>query len=221
MSGGRRPGAAGSQRPSSSERAGSRLVLVAATANPDKLAEIVTILGTAGVEVRPRPPGVAEVEETADTLLGNARLKARAVAAAAGEPAVADDTGLEVEALGGAPGVWSARYAGENATYADNVARLLAELDGLPDGGGARRARFVTVAFVAFPDGTERWRAGVVEGAIAAGPRGSSGFGYDPVFLPDEGGGRTFAELSLAEKNALSHRGRAFRALAEALRQAS
>ena len=157
------------------------------------------------------------MEETGDTLEANARLKARAVAAAAGLPAMADDTGLEVDALGGAPGVYSARYAGEGATYADNVAKLLDELGSLPGGGGARRARFRTVALVAWPDGREVAAEGTVEGRIAAVARGGGGFGYDPVFVPDEGGGRTFAEMAAGEKHAVSHRGRAFRALAAAL----
>ncbi len=192
--------------------------LVAATANPDKLAEIAEILTAAGpFRLHPRPLWLGEVEETGATLLDNARLKASAVAEATGRPAVADDTGLSVDALGGEPGVYSARYAGPAATYADNVAKLLAELARLPDGGGARRAAFCTVAMVVFPDGSELWRDGVVEGTIAAEPRGQGGFGYDPVFVPDEGDGRTFSEMSAAEKHALSHRGRAFRALAEAL----
>ena len=184
-----------------------------ATANPDKAREIAGLLGEAGVELVPRPAGLGDVEETADTLEGNARLKAAAVAAASGEPAVADDTGLEVDALGGRPGAYAARYAGEDATYADNVAKLLGELDG----AGDRRARFRTVALVCWPDGREVVAHGVVEGEIALAPRGGRGFGYDPVFVPDGGDGRTYAELSLAEKQAISHRGRAFRALAAKL----
>jgi XTP/dITP diphosphohydrolase len=133
--------------------------------------------------------------------------------------AVADDTGLEVDALGGAPGVYSARYAGENATYADNVAKLLGELAARDDGGGARRASFRTVALVAFPDGSEVWTEGVLSGTISGKPRGSNGFGYDPVFVPDGGDGRTFAEMQPQEKDAISHRGRAFRALAGELAQ--
>ena len=116
--------------------------------------------------------------------------------------------------------MYSARYAGEEASYADNVAKLLAELAALPDGGGARRARFTTVALVAFPDGSEVRAEGVVEGAIAPAARGDHGFGYDPIFVPDtaEGGdGRTFAQMGAAEKDAVSHRGRAFRALAQRL----
>ena len=116
----------------------------------------------------PRPSGVPDVVEDGATLLDNARLKARALVAATGTAAVADDTGLEVDALGGAPGVHSARYAGEDATYADNVAKLLRALAALEDGGGARRARFRTVALAAFPDGTELWAEGTVEGSIAS-----------------------------------------------------
>jgi XTP/dITP diphosphohydrolase len=182
--------------------------LVLATANPDKAVEIAALL--AGFEVVPRPPEVPDVEETADTLEGNARLKASALVEATGEAAVADDTGLEVDALGGRPGVWAARYAGEGATYADNVAKLLAELDGVGD----RTARFRTVAVACLPDGTELVAEGEVSGRIALTPQGTGGFGYDPVFVPDGGDGRTFAEMSAEEKQAISHRGRAIRALA-------
>jgi XTP/dITP diphosphohydrolase len=192
--------------------------LVVASANPDKVAEIAAILGPAGVELEPRPASVPDVVEDADTLAGNARLKAVAIAEAVGAAAVADDTGLEVYALGGAPGVRSARFAGEDATYADNVARLLAELERV----GAvtpeqRRARFRTVALVRWPDGAELAVEGTVEGHIALEGRGERGFGYDPVFVPDEGQGRTFAEMSAEEKHEVSHRGRALRALAAAL----
>ncbi len=184
--------------------------LVLATANPGKAAEIAAILGPT-VELVPRPAHVPDVVEDADTLLGNARLKATALAAATGEPSVADDTGLEVNALGGAPGVRSARFAGDEATDAENVARLLAALDGVaPD---RRTARFRTVALVRWPDRRELHAEGVVEGVIVATPVGGGGFGYDPVFAPVGAGGRTFAELTPAEKHALSHRGRAFRAL--------
>lgn len=170
------------------------------------------MLGDA-VELLPRPPEVGDVEETGATLEENARLKALAIAGAAGEAAVADDTGLEVDALEGRPGVYAARYAGEDATYADNVAKLLEELDGVSD----RRARFRTVAIVCFPDGREIVAEGSVRGFIALAPRGASGFGYDPVFMPVGGEGRTYGEMSLDEKQALSHRGRAFRALAAQL----
>ena len=185
--------------------------VVLATANPDKAAEIAPLLS--GFEVVTRPSALPDVEETADSLEGNARLKAVAVCAFTGELAVADDTGLEVDALDGRPGVWSARYAGEDATYADNVAKLLAEMEGV----ATRRARFRTVALAHFPDGREIVAEGTVEGLIDTAPRGDHGFGYDPVFVPDDGGGRTFAEMTAAEKEGVSHRGRAFRALARQL----
>lgn len=189
-----------------------------ASANPDKVEEITSILGGYGdVVLLPRPEAIGEVAETGDTLLANASLKARALVAATGLPAIADDTGLLVDALGGDPGVYSARFAGDRATYADNVAKVLAELAAAGDRGGARRARFVTVALVAFPDGREVVAEGAVEGRITDLPRGTGGFGYDSIFEPDYGDGRTFAEMSLEEKHAVSHRGRAFRALAAAL----
>lgn len=194
------------------------LRLVLASANPDKVKEIVAVLSASlPVELLPRPETVPDVVEDADTLVGNARLKARALVAATGTAAVADDTGLEVDALGGAPGVYSARYAGEDATYGDNVTKLLRELAALGDGGGERGASFKTVALVAFPDGSELWAEGVLPGTIAAEERGTNGFGYDPVFVPDGGDGRTFAEMRREEKDAVSHRGRAFRALAAEL----
>jgi XTP/dITP diphosphohydrolase len=199
---------------------GRPIRLVLASANPDKAAEIAAVLADAlEVDLVPRPPDVPDVVEDGDTLLDNARLKARALVAATGVAAVADDTGLEVDALGGAPGVYSARYAGEDVTYADNVAKLLSELAARPDRGGDRRARFRTVALVAFPDGAEVWTEGAVEGTITDHQRGDGGFGYDPVFAPSDGDGRTFAEMSAAEKQDVSHRGRAFRALAAALAQ--
>jgi XTP/dITP diphosphohydrolase len=189
------------------------LRLVLATANLDKAAEIAAIL--TGHELVSRPDGVPNVDETERTLEGNALLKARALAEATGEPAVADDTGLEVDALGGAPGVFSARFAGAGASYADNVAKLLRELDGVaPE---KRTARFRTVAAVAWPDGRTLIADGAVDGVIEVEPRGVNGFGYDPLFVPDEGDGRTFAEMSSDEKHAVSHRGRAFRALADLL----
>jgi XTP/dITP diphosphohydrolase len=160
----------------------------------------------------PRPAHVPDVVEDGDTLADNARLKAVALSEATGLPALADDTGLEVDALGGAPGVWSARYAGEHAGYADNVAKLLGALDGVAD--DARTARFRTVALLRYPDGAELIADGVVEGRIAREERGANGFGYDPVFVPTEGDGRSFAEMDADEKHAISHRGRALRALA-------
>jgi XTP/dITP diphosphohydrolase len=191
--------------------------LVLASANPDKAAEIRSILeaALADLDLSPRPASIPDVDETGTTLLENARLKADAIAAATGEAAVADDTGLLVDALGGAPGVWSARFAGEGATYRDNVAKLLGELAGVAP--GRRTARFETVALVRWPDGREVAASGAVEGMIATEARGNGGFGYDPVFVPVEGGGRTFAELAPQEKHALSHRGRAFRTLAAEL----
>ncbi len=190
------------------------VVLVCASANPDKVAEIAAVLAP-GVVLEPRPADVPDVVEDAPTLVGNARLKAVAICDATGRPAVADDTGLEVDALGGAPGVISARYAGEDVTYADNVAKLLVELDRVgAHEPSARRARFRTVALVRRPDGTELVAEGTVEGVIAPAAVGDEGFGYDPVFVPDEGGGRSFAEMPAADKHAISHRGRAFRALA-------
>ncbi len=201
-----------------------RLRMVLATANPDKAAEIAAIVaGVAGdrVELVSRPATVAEVEETGDTLEDNARLKAHALVAATGLPAMADDTGLEVDALDGAPGVYSSRFAGEHASYDDNVAKLLTELAAAgASGPPARRARFRTVAVASFPGGREVVAHGVVEGTIAGERRGSGGFGYDPVFVPDGGDGRTFAQMSPAEKNASSHRARAFRALVVGLLQA-
>ena len=187
--------------------------LVLATANPDKAVEIVELLAGSGFDVSPRPAGFGDVEEAGDSLEDNARLKASAVSAATGEIGVADDTGLEVRALGGRPGVYSARYAGDGASYADNVAKLLAELDGVAD----RRARFRTAAVACFPDGSEVVAEGWVDGIIVDAPRGDGGFGYDAVFAPDEGGGRTFAEMERDEKEVLSHRGRAFRGLAAQL----
>ena len=192
---------------------------VLASANVDKAAEIAAILGAVpGLTLVPRPPEVPDVDETGDTLEDNARLKARALCDATGLAAVADDTGLEVDALDGAPGVYSARFSGEGATYASNVAKLLAELERVGATEPAeRRARFRSVAFVAWPDGSELWVEGAVDGVITPSARGTAGFGYDPVFAPDGFEGRTFAEMSSDEKHAVSHRGRAFRALADRL----
>lgn len=195
---------------------GSLPRLVCASANPDKVAEIALVLDGL-VDLLPRPEGLADVVEDAPDLEGNARLKAAAVCAAAGAAAVSDDTGLEVDALGGAPGVVSARYAGDDASYDDNVAKLLDELERVgavaPD---QRTARFRTAVMVVWPDGSELSVEGVVEGVIAPTRQGTGGFGYDPIFVPTEADGRSFAEMG-DEKHEISHRGRAFRALANAL----
>lgn len=188
---------------------------VLATANPDKAREIEEILSPVGVTLLPRPSDVPEVIEDGETLEENALLKARALVAATGRAAIADDTGLFVDALDGAPGVWSARYAGEQATYSDNCEKLLRELRNVVN--EKRTARFRTVAAVAYPDGSWFVVDGEVEGTIAQEPVGANGFGYDPVFVPESGRGRTMAQLTPEEKHALSHRGNAFRALAEAL----
>lgn len=190
------------------------LRVVCASANPHKVAEINDLMAGI-VDLLPRPHDLADVDENDDTLVGNARLKARAVCDATGLPALADDTGLEVTALGGAPGVRTARFAGEPPNDANNRAKLLRDLDGTTD----RSARFVTVAILCFPDGRELVAEGTCDGVIADAERGNRGFGYDPVFVPREGDGRTFAEMTIADKHALSHRGRAFRALAELLDQ--
>ncbi len=187
--------------------------LVLATANQDKVREITDILGPS-VRLIPRPAAVGDVEETGDTLVENARLKAQALLDATGLAAVADDTGLEVDALGGAPGVRSSRYAGEGVSYQDNVDKLL---DAMSSTEGLRTARFRTVALIAWPGGQETIAEGVVEGFIATEARGSNGFGYDPLFVPIEGDGRTFAEMDSQEKHLVSHRGRAFRLLSEKL----
>ena len=182
-----------------------------ASANPDKIAEVERIWEELGVGSR-IVSGLSweDVEETGDTLEENALLKARAVVAATGVAALADDTGLEVDSLGGRPGVRSARYAGENATYGDNVARLLAEMEGRTE----RSARFRTVAALVWPSGRFLVAEGVLEGRISTEARGEGGFGYDSVF---EVGDRTLAEITPAEKNRISHRSRALRSLAALL----
>ncbi len=216
------------------------LPFVLATQNADKAREIIEIFVTltdrpliaysidgvaflvdgperiaASVAALPELAEAPDVEETGTTLEENARIKASALAHAFGLLAIADDTGLEVDALNGAPGVYSARYAGEHASYADNVVKLLNELEGVDP--SLRTARFATVAMARGPDGDEVVARGEVEGLVAATPRGDGGFGYDPVFVPIEGDGRSFAEMTAGEKHAVSHRGRAFRALARIL----
>lgn len=186
--------------------------LVVASKNRDKIAEIEAILGEsnlAGEVVR----GLEwpDVEETGETLEENALLKGRAVVEATGLPVIADDTGLEVSALDGAPGVHTARFAGDGARYEDNVAKLIEVLAGQDD----RSATFRTVVALVFPDGVEIVAEGRLEGRISTEPRGADGFGYDPVFDVD---GRTLAEMGTEEKNQLSHRARAIRALASSVR---
>ena len=186
---------------------GGRVVL--ATGNPGKAREIGAMLAPAGIEIVSQATfGLESADETGATFIENALLKARHAAAGSGLPAIADDSGLVVDALGGAPGIHSARYAGEGGDAA-NIRKLLTALDGLPE--KARSARFVCVAvLLRHPDDPlplvceGRW-----EGVIASTPRGTGGFGYDPVFIP-RGGVGSAAELEAAEKNRVSHRGRAF-----------
>ena len=185
--------------------------LVVASANPHKIAEVEEIWEELGLGSRiVRGLSWEDVEETGETLEENALIKARAVADVTGLPSLADDTGLEVDVLGGRPGVRSARYAGEGATYQENVALLLTEMAGRGD----RSARFRTVAALVWPSGRFLVAEGVLEGRITTDARGEAGFGYDSVF---EVGDRTLAEITSAEKNRISHRSRALRALASLL----
>ncbi len=194
-----------------------RRVIVAST-NHGKLAEIRSALDFDGwefVTVADLGLDPLEVEETGDTFLDNALLKARAYTDAFGLPALADDSGLEVDALGGAPGVHSSRYSGETATDAENNTKLLGEISSVA--AEARGARFRSVVVLVEPDGSVITASGACEGSMGFEERGSGGFGYDPLFLPAATPGRSMAELSLAEKNAISHRGAALRALHDAL----
>lgn len=185
--------------------------LAVASKNPDKIKEMEEVLGSIGLaDEIVRGLDWPDVEETGETLEENALIKARAVVEATGLPAIADDTGLEVEALGGEPGVHTARFAGPHATYDENVARVLEVMEGVSD----RMARFRTVVALVFPDGVEVVSEGSVEGVITRSRRGSDGFGYDPVFEVE---GRTLAEMTPEEKNQLSHRARAIRGLGESL----
>jgi XTP/dITP diphosphohydrolase len=194
------------------EREAPRLVL--ASRNPHKLRELAEILE--GFELLPLPDAVELPPEDAPGFRGNALIKARAAREATGLPSIGDDSGIEVAALGGRPGVRSARYAGENATDEENLAKLLDEVRGSDD----RRAAFVCWIAYAGTSGEESVFEGRCEGSLAAEPRGAGGFGYDPAFVPGEtgpGDQRTMAELTPAEKHAISHRGRAARRLAAAL----
>ena len=194
----------------------NRPKLLLATNNPGKVSELALLLeGAPFTIVAPAEEGIAlEVEETGDTFQENAALKARAFAEAAGLLSVADDSGLEVDALGGEPGVRSARYAGPQASDADRVQYLLSKLEGIE--WNRRGARFRSVIAVAAPGGEVRLFEGVCEGSIALCPRGTGGFGYDPVFyVPSLG--KLMAEMSMEEKNGISHRGQAARKAVEYL----
>lgn len=179
--------------------------LVLATHNRDKVREIVRILGDLPVRYRTADewPDIPEVDEDRDTFEGNAAKKAVTLAWGTGLLALADDTGLVVPALGGEPGVYSSRYAGEDVTYEENWRKLLARMEDLPD--GARGAHFLCVAVLASPEGVVGTAEGRCDGVILRAPRGEGGFGYDPVFLHPPTG-KTFAELPLEEKNRVSHR---------------
>ncbi|MEM7092617.1 MAG: non-canonical purine NTP pyrophosphatase [Actinomycetota bacterium] len=190
------------------------LVVVAATANAHKLDEMRAVFGAA-IELLPRPEDLAEVVEDADTFVGNARLKAVAVAQHAGHAALADDSGLEVDALDGEPGVQSAYYGGGDHDDAANRDRLRRELRDVE--ASRRTARFRTVMVLRWPDGREVVADGSCEGTIIDEDRGDNGFGYDAMFVPADGDGRTFGEYPAADKNAMSHRSRACRALLDAL----
>ena len=190
--------------------------MVLASGNPGKLREIARMLDDLGVEIVAQSAlGVEEAEETGETFAENALIKARHAAAATGLPAIADDSGLAVDALDGRPGVRSARYSGPDADAARNIDKLLAELAGVPP--AARNAAFVCVACFVSPDGTEPvYREGRWAGQILEERRGAGGFGYDPVFL-DPDSGKSAAELTPGEKDRVSHRGKALRALKQAL----
>jgi len=194
--------------------------LVLATRNRNKVIELVALLGDLGITIRTLDefPDAPDVVEDGDTCEANAVKKARAIAESTGLPAVADDTGLEVDALGGRPGVYAARYAGEDATYEDNCRKLLRELTGVPR--EQRTARFLTVAAIALPSDGIRVAQGTLEGVIAEEASGTLGFGYDPVFLIPELG-KTLAQLSADQKNTISHRAKAFAKVREMLSTSS
>ena len=183
-----------------------------ASANPHKVEELARLLPS-WVDLVPRPSDIGEIDEDAPTLEGNAIIKAVEIANHASEWAIADDTGLEVDALNGAPGVRSARFAGEQATDAENRALLLSKLDGVVN----RSARFRTVVALVSSKGDIHFVGGECAGTIADSERGDSGFGYDSLFIPTDGDGRTFAEMTGPEKDAVSHRGRALAQLPDLL----
>jgi XTP/dITP diphosphohydrolase len=186
--------------------------IVCASANPHKVEELARLLPS-WVELVARPSDIGDIDEDAPTLEGNAIIKAVEIANHASEWAVADDTGLEVEALNGAPGVRSARFAGDHATDSENRALLLAKLDGVTN----RSARFRTVVALVSSKGDIHFVGGECAGTIAEFERGDSGFGYDSLFIPADGDGRTFAEMNGPEKDAVSHRGRALAQIPELL----
>ena len=190
--------------------------LVLATRNRHKAQELASLLSDLGISIRTLDafPEVPDVIEDGKTCEANAIKKARAVSQATGLLAVADDTGLEVDALGGQPGVYAARYAGEHVTYEDNWRKLLRELSGVPH--DRRAARFITVAAIASPSSEVQVAEGQLQGVITEEPAGAQGFGYDPVFLVPELG-KTLAELSPDEKNRISHRAKAFAQVREIL----
>jgi XTP/dITP diphosphohydrolase len=189
--------------------------LLLATANPHKLAELARILAAGQVKVSltglSEFPGAPDVRETGATFAENALLKARAMAAFTGLPAVADDSGLCVDALNGMPGVLSARWSGKHGDDAANLALLLAQLEDVPD--ARRGAHFACAAALVLPSGREHVSEGTVYGTLTRSERGTNGFGYDPIFVPDSGE-LTTAQMSPEAKDAISHRGRALRALA-------
>ena len=188
--------------------------LALATRNPGKIREILSICVGWPVEWLTADERWPEVEETGATYLDNALLKARAVSEATGETAIADDSGIEVDALGGAPGPRSARYAGPNATDEANLRMLIGAVSGVPASG--RTARYRCVAAAVRPGDDDVWAEGVCEGHLITKPRGSNGFGYDPIFVP-AGWDETMGELASSDKDRISHRGRAFRSLGERL----
>ena len=192
-----------------------RQTLVLATHNPDKQAEMNAVLSDLGLDVigLDQYPEIDDIPENGTTLLENALIKARAVHLKTGFPALADDTGLEVDALHGAPGVYSARFAGENATYQDNVKKLLSVMTGVSRQN--RTARFRTVVALIDSD-TELWTEGIIEGLITRDQRGAGGFGYDPIFEAADTG-KTFSEMSAAQKNEISHRAKALQKMRKKL----
>lgn len=194
--------------------------VVLATRNAHKLVEMRRILDEAGLQIElvgtDEFPDLADVAETGSTFAANALLKARSVCAETGLPAIADDSGLGVDALNGMPGIFSARWSGAHGDDIANLSLLLGQLSDVPD--NRRGAAFHCAAAVVLPDGTERVVEGAIDGTLIREPRGTNGFGYDPIFVP-LGESRTTAEMSAEEKDAISHRGRAMRALVPVLRE--